>query len=136
MSVTECCIGKRKMDAEAAHQLMIESRRRSNGDSSNSVDQLRAIAGLCNAGEFDASLSDVPLTERKIIGDATDQAILRFSECLGAVSELRSLWKKHFEIAFNSKNKFMLRTLSLVERRGLATALSAQEILDWNENDL
>ena len=124
------------MDPEAAHELMMESPRRLDGDSSNPVDQLRALAGLCNSGEFDASLSDVPLTERKINGDATDQAILRFSERLGAVSELRSLWKKHFEIAFNSKNKFMLRTLSLVEPRGLTTALSAQEIRDWGENDL
>ena len=124
------------MNPEAARWFMMEMRRRPEGDNSAPVDQLRAIAGLCNSGEFDASSPDVPLPERKINGDATDQAILRFSEGLGLVSELRSAWKKHFEIAFNSKNKFMLETMSIVQREGLTTALSAQEIHDWSETDL
>ena len=137
MSVTECCVGTRKMNPETTRWSMIEMRRRPDGDGSrNPVNQLRAIAGLCNSGEFDATSPEVPLPERKINGDATDQAILRFSESLGPVSELRSLWKKHFEVAFNSKNKFMLRTLSLVQHEGLAMALSARDIHDWRQNDL
>ena len=124
------------MNLEAARWFMMEMRRRPDSDSSTPVDQLRAIAGLCNSGEFDAASIDLPLLERKINGDATDQAILRFSEGLGPVSELRSLWKKHYEIAFNSKNKFMIRTSSLVKREGLTIALSAREIHDWSENDL
>jgi sodium/potassium-transporting ATPase subunit alpha len=54
----------------------------------------------------------VPISDRKVNGDATDQAVLRLSESLGSVSELRRDFKKVFEIAFNSKNKFMIRLMS------------------------
>lgn len=56
--------------------------------STNAVDQLMAIAGLCNYEEFDAATGTLPLQERKINGDATDEAILRFSEGLGSALEL------------------------------------------------
>jgi sodium/potassium-transporting ATPase subunit alpha len=79
-------------------------------------DELRLCAGLCNSGEFDAATMHLPLAERKINGDATDQAVLRLSESLGSVSELRRDWKKVFEIAFNSKNKFMVRMMSPVSQ--------------------
>ncbi|EMD89795.1 hypothetical protein COCC4DRAFT_124864 [Bipolaris maydis ATCC 48331] len=75
------------------------------------VDQIRVIGGLCNSGEFDAATMHLPIADRKINGDATDQAILRLSESFGSVSELRNQWKKTFEIAFNSKNKFMVRIM-------------------------
>lgn len=102
---------------------------------SNAVEQLRAIAGLCNSGEFDASTSNLPLHERKINGDATDQAVLRFSESLGPVTEFRGSWKKTFELAFNSKNKFMIRTFSLFQNEGLHTALSASEASAFKSTD-
>lgn len=54
----------------------------------------------------------MPIHERKINGDATDQAVLRLSESLGSVAQLRQDWKKIFEIAFNSKNKFMVRIMA------------------------
>lgn len=54
----------------------------------------------------------MPIHERKINGDATDQAVLRLSESLGSVAQLRQDWKKIFEIAFNSKNKFMIRIMA------------------------
>ncbi|XP_014557492.1 hypothetical protein COCVIDRAFT_96915 [Bipolaris victoriae FI3] len=75
------------------------------------IDQIRIIGGLCNSGEFDAATMHLPIADRKINGDATDQAILRLSESFGSVSELRNQWKKTFEIAFNSKNKFMVRIM-------------------------
>lgn len=80
------------------------------------LDELRLCAGLCNSGEFDAATMNLPLAERKINGDATDQAVLRLSESLGSVAELRRDWKKVFEIAFNSKNKFMVRMMSPVSQ--------------------
>lgn len=101
----------------------------------NPVPQLRALAGLCNSGEFDASTNGLPLHERKINGDATDQAILRLSESLGPVTELRDYWKKTFELAFNSKNKYMIRTLSLVRGEGLQVALSPSEAASFQESD-
>jgi sodium/potassium-transporting ATPase subunit alpha len=76
------------------------------------IDRMRILAGLCNSGEFDAATMHLPIAERKINGDATDQALLRLSESLGSVAELRRDYKKIFEIAFNSKNKFMVRLMS------------------------
>ncbi len=104
--------------------------------SNNSVSQLRSLAGLCNAGEFDAANLDLPLSERKIAGDATDQAVLRLSESLGPVRDLHLQWKKTFELAFNSKNKFMIRTLGLADPAGLEVALSAAEAKAWAPDDL
>jgi sodium/potassium-transporting ATPase subunit alpha len=113
MFVTECSVGTKKMSPEGAHELMSANK------DSNAVSQLRAIAGLCNASEFDAATLHLPLAERKIAGDATDQAVFRFSESLGSIRDLQILWKRTFELAFNSKNKFMIRTLALVDPAGL-----------------
>lgn len=77
-----------------------------------SIGQLRLVSGLCNAAEFDASTLNRPIHLVKIYGDPTDQATLRLSETLGSVNELREGWRKNFEIAFNSKNKFMIRVMS------------------------
>ena len=93
----------------------------------NQVNQFRAIAGLCNAGDFDPTSDHLPLEDRKMNGDATDQAILRFSESLGSVAELRRIWKTKFDLAFNSKEKFQIRVLALAEQEGLNVALPAQE---------
>ncbi|KAH8805724.1 hypothetical protein F5884DRAFT_755285 [Xylogone sp. PMI_703] len=133
MTVTECKIGSCDMDPQSARDEMVL--RRNEGDGSNSVDQLRAISGLCNAGEFDAATNDLPLHERRINGDATDQAILRFSEHLGPISQLQQAWKKTFELAFNSKNKYMIRTFTLVQKKGLEIALSTKEASDFQFGD-
>jgi sodium/potassium-transporting ATPase subunit alpha len=133
MYVTECSIGTYSMAAESARDKMIQHSHEDRG--SNAVAQLRTVAGLCNAGEFDAATTHLPLHERKILGDATDQAVLRFSESLGPVSELRRMWKKTFELAFNSKNKYMIRTLGLVDKDGLALALPALEAATFRPDD-
>ena len=136
MTVTDCLIGIRQTTAEATRDLIAHQVGSTSGGFRGPMDQLRTIAGLCNSGEFDPSQGNVPLKDRKIIGDSTDQSILRFAESLGPVSELRNFWKKHFEIAFNSKNKFMLKVFSQAERTGLSLALSANEICDWNDSDM
>lgn len=102
---------------------------------STGVHQLRALSGLCNAAEFDAAAEHMPLNERPIFGDATDQAILRFSELLGPVSELRRLWKKTWELAFNSRNKFMIRTFTVAESKGFGLALSPAESMRFKQED-
>ena len=83
------------------------------GDSSTqeTLKQLQNVSGLCNAAQFDAATLDLPLSERKINGDATDSAILRFAEELGDVHDLTSNWKREFDLPFNSKNKYMVRLL-------------------------
>ncbi|KAL4938740.1 hypothetical protein BDV06DRAFT_200244 [Aspergillus oleicola] len=78
---------------------------------SDSVHLLRTVAGICNAAEIDASTMDRPLHAVRFFGDPTDQAILRLSQSLGPVSDLRAQWKTAFEIPFNSKNKFMIRVV-------------------------
>ena len=136
MTVTDCLIGLRQTTPEATRDLMAHQDGSISGGFSSPIEQLRTIAALCNSGEFDPSQGNVPLKDRKIIGDATDQSILRFSESLGPVSELQKFWKKHFEIAFNSKNKFMVKVFSLAERTGISLALSAKESRDWNDGDM
>jgi sodium/potassium-transporting ATPase subunit alpha len=133
MYVTEVAVGSFNMTSETARDEMIRQRDANSGQ--NALDQLRVIAGLCNSGEFDAATNHLPLPERKIIGDATDQAILRFSEHLGPVSDLRSKWAKNFELSFNSKNKYMIRTLSLADKTGLCLALPSDEATKFQEGD-
>lgn len=133
MYVTETSIGTHNMTPEEARDEMMKHR--NEGTGLNAVSQLRTIAGLCNSGEFDASTDHLPLHERKINGDATDQAILRLSESLGPVTELRHLWRKTFELAFNSKNKYMIRTLALASPTGLEFALPSAEAATFQPDD-
>ncbi len=72
----------------------------------DAIEQMRLVAAICTAGEFVVATTKAPSGNRKIIGDATDRAILRFSDAFGAVGQVRDLWKKYFDIAFNSKNMF------------------------------
>lgn len=133
MYVTEAAIGAFDMSVEGSRDEMI--RQKNADDGQNSVSQLRAVAGLCNSGNFDAATYHLPLHDRKIHGDATDQAILRFSESLGPVTGARESWVKSFEIAFNSKNKYMIRTFTLADRVGLDLALSLTEANEFRQND-
>ena len=79
-----------------------------NSETKETLEQLHVIAGLCNAAQFDASTLHLPISERKINGDATDTAILRFAEELGEVNDLTGNWKREFDLPFNSKNKYMV----------------------------
>jgi sodium/potassium-transporting ATPase subunit alpha len=72
------------------------------------LEQLQLVGALCNAAQFDATTLDLPIAQRRINGDATDCAILRFSAELGDTSFLASHWVMKFELPFNSKNKFMV----------------------------
>ncbi|KAH0834136.1 calcium ATPase transmembrane domain M-containing protein [Lanmaoa asiatica] len=75
---------------------------------------MHQIARLCNAAKFDAVTIDKPVEERAVKGDPTDTALLRFSEALSVSSigidteKLLQSWTKHFEIPFNSRNKWAL----------------------------
>ena len=78
------------------------------GPPKDGLDQLQFVAGLCNAAKFDASTNGLPVAQRKINGDATDAAILRFAEELGSVSAFAANWNLVFDLPFNSKNKYMV----------------------------
>lgn len=130
MYASECSAGTKKLSPESARDEVIRLQ-----GLSSAIEQLRAVAGLCNAGEFDAASVHLPLDERKVNGDATDQAVLRFSELLGSVAELRRMWKKRFDLAFNSKNKFMIRVFSLVETEGLQVALPPSDVSRFDRDE-
>ena len=129
MFVTDCALATQTFTPELARDDVIEKKNLSG------IPQLRAMAGLCNAAEFDAAAMHLPLHERPIHGDATDQAVLRFSESLGPVPALRQMFKKTFDLAFNSKNKFMLRTFSPLTNEGLEMAISNAERADFLPDD-
>lgn len=97
--------------------------------------QLRVMAGLCNAAEFDAGTNHLPLGQRRIYGDATDQAILRFSEKYGPVSQIRHCWNRTYELGFNSKNKYMIRTFLLFKNDALADTLPQAEADTFRPED-
>lgn len=131
MFVTDCFSGGEEFTSEGAKSLLVHGAG-PNDLPNASVGVLRDVAGLCNAAEFDASTLDRPLHLTKIYGDPTDQAILRLSQSLGPVSELREQWKKVFEIAFNSKNKFMVRVMSPTKSQsgdGLLLIKGAPDVL-------
>ncbi|PGH07327.1 hypothetical protein GX51_01871 [Blastomyces parvus] len=110
MFVTDCYTGSEEFTEEAARRA-IHGREETDYSFGNSLSQLCRVGGLCNAAEFDSSTLSYPLDKMKMYGDPTDQAILRFSESLGSVNKLRSDTKRLFEIAFNSRNKFMIRIM-------------------------
>ncbi|KAL3479009.1 hypothetical protein BJX99DRAFT_268860 [Aspergillus californicus] len=116
MSVTDCFSGGEEYSSDEAKERMKHSAK---GEPPNkSIGLVRAVGGLCNAAELDVTTMNRPLQTIKIFGDPTDQAILRLSQSLCPVSELRAQWKSKFEIPFNSKNKFMIRVMSPVNQTG------------------
>ena len=100
------------------------------------LQQLRSVSGLCNAAEFDSKSQHLPLSERTIFGDATDQAILRFSEGLGPVSELTNGWKPFYTLAFDSKNKFMIKTFTSPKMGSPELPLSPTEASKFRSRDM
>ncbi|KAK3057111.1 hypothetical protein LTR09_002150 [Extremus antarcticus] len=99
MSVVDCVVGKVPTPAAKAPGLY---------DTMEGLRKLALVSSICNAAEFDASTTNLPVAIRKVNGDATDSAILRFAENMTIVSALRSAWKNVFKIAFNSRNKFAI----------------------------
>lgn len=136
MSVTHCTIGNYTMNVDEAEAEQTESASpEMAGIVTTAVGQVRAISALCNAAEFDAATMHQPIEQRRVYGDATDQAILRFSERLGPVQELRQCWQKTYDLAFNSKNKYMVRTFSLFKRDCLADTLPDAEASEFQPSD-
>ncbi|KAM0447590.1 hypothetical protein ACHAO4_008917 [Trichoderma viride] len=124
MTVTDCLIGSKVLTVTEA---LLEMGDKSDPQQKAAINQLGVTSAVCNAGEFDPTTIRLPIPERKILGDATDQAILRLSELLGSVKKSRELWIKRFDLAFNSKNKFALRVSSARDQSSLETSLSTSE---------
>ena len=71
---------------------------------------LHKVAALCNDATFDPATIQLPIAERKVLGNPTDGAVLKFVETArqGAVKALNDEYPRVFSIPFNSKNKWML----------------------------
>ncbi|KAG6917761.1 hypothetical protein DXG01_001166 [Tephrocybe rancida] len=76
------------------------------------VRQFHQAAVLCNGATFDGATAHLPLADREINGDATDGAILRFTEASGGAPAIRNANSQFFQIPFNSRNKWMLTMYS------------------------
>ena len=113
MFVTDCFAGGheyRADDVKKFHGTACEGSNFAN----NALERTQVLGALCNAAEIDASTLRLPAQSMKIHGDPTDQAILRFSESLEPTKKLKMKWRKAFEIAFSSKNKYMVRVMDPV----------------------
>lgn len=132
MTVAECTIGTASMTAEHAREAVTDDVRGS------AIHQLKAVAALCNAAELDVATAELPVAEKKIFGDATDSAVLRFAEQLesGTVPYMRACWKKTYELAFNSNNKFMIRCFSNARPEALTYSLPYVQTKDYEAKDL
>ncbi|KAM5468777.1 hypothetical protein MauCBS54593_004772 [Microsporum audouinii] len=110
MFVTNCFAGGHEYGADDANKFF-GSRCKSQYNNT-ALERTHILGALCNAAEIDASTLKLPAQSMKIHGDPTDQAILRFSESMEPTQQHKMKCKKVFEIAFSSKNKFMIRVMS------------------------
>ncbi|KAJ1658656.1 hypothetical protein IWQ61_002144 [Dispira simplex] len=79
--------------------------------------QLLASARLCNAASFDPQSLHLDVAERKVNGDATDTALLRFSASYPVDEQfVFEPFDSLFTIPFNSKNKWMLHVIQAREK--------------------
>ncbi|KAF9935343.1 hypothetical protein FBU30_003133 [Linnemannia zychae] len=70
--------------------------------------QIQLATLLCNNAKFDNESLNLPIPERKVHGDATDSALLRFGSQIAESSVLASCFERTYEIPFNSRNKWMM----------------------------
>jgi sodium/potassium-transporting ATPase subunit alpha len=75
------------------------------------VKKLTAAAYLCNNAHYDENDQCNNLNIRRAFGDATDIALLRFSETYSQTKNLKDNYTELQEIPFNSKNKWMVKLL-------------------------
>lgn len=71
---------------------------------------LQRVATLCNRATFndDDVQANVPVLDRRVLGDASEAALIKFCEPLRGILEYRSANPKVFEIPFNSTNKWQV----------------------------
>jgi sodium/potassium-transporting ATPase subunit alpha len=78
------------------------------GHVSEAISALYRGSLLCNDSFFDPASLSQPINERAVHGNATDAAVLRFAEAIKPAGNLSREYERVFQIAFNSKNKWML----------------------------
>ncbi|KAK2590061.1 hypothetical protein QQS21_012260 [Conoideocrella luteorostrata] len=137
MAVSDCSIGSNNLTLDELHG-KTSSASTEKAEVAQTFGQLASLSALCNGAEMDAAQADIPIEKRNIFGDATDTAVLRFSEIVaqGNVNYFRSCWQKIFELAFNSKNKFMIRCFTIARHEALERTLTNQDAKDFKDSDV
>lgn len=83
---------------------LAEEKVEDHGDMSNPISQhFYTVASLCN----DAEMS----SDGTVLGNATDKAIFKLSNSVRSKSFFADFWDSKFELAFNSKDKYMAKLL-------------------------
>ncbi|KAJ5096959.1 hypothetical protein N7456_007680 [Penicillium angulare] len=78
-------------------------------ESSDGLKNLLRASVLCNDATFDPETLSLPIYERAVNGNATDAAVLRLADSVGAASPNNlGPYERVHQIPFNSKNKWML----------------------------
>ncbi|KAK0402876.1 hypothetical protein QR680_016590 [Steinernema hermaphroditum] len=79
------------------------------GKKGETYNSLTRIATLCNRAEFKPEQKDIPVLRRECIGDASEIALLKYTElAVGNVAQYRLKNPKVAEIPFNSTNKYQV----------------------------
>ncbi|KAF9404403.1 hypothetical protein BGZ94_004203 [Podila epigama] len=69
--------------------------------------EMLMIASLCSRAKFDRT--DVPISERQVMGDATESGLMRFAaNNTSNFDQLGDMYPKVFEVPFNSENKWAM----------------------------
>ncbi|KAF9921161.1 hypothetical protein FBU30_008863 [Linnemannia zychae] len=75
--------------------------------SSPGIPEVLAISALCSRAKFDRT--DVPISERQVLGDATESGLTRFAAAnIRNFDDMNNLYPKVFEVPFNSENKWAM----------------------------
>jgi len=131
MSVRRIAVldGEYSLDPDSASEKTFVPESSLSLKSSSSLPQLALIARLCNGAKFEGDTHGLSVFERKVKGDPTDTAVLRFGEeslhkCLSLPEStdvlplLSESCKKIFEIPFNSRNKWMMSIIQEHDKSG------------------
>ncbi|KAI9507404.1 sodium-potassium ATPase [Russula earlei] len=124
MHVEDAAIYDVAFDVQTLHQRLESAEHQL----AENLRQLPAVSAICNAAAFEGSPSD---SKRNIIGDATDSAILKFSDNVVSSDTVRAQWRHVHKIPFNSKTKFML-TISEVMPRTNDSGLLPAPLASWD----
>jgi sodium/potassium-transporting ATPase subunit alpha len=93
--------------------------------------QLVACSAICNNAKFESKDEiGVLLNNRKVIGDATDTALLRFSTQYEMIKNVKEKYSVLAEIPFNSRNKWMMK----IVRKNTFTDIEHKKIFPKDTN--
>ncbi|KAF9105907.1 hypothetical protein BGX27_009400 [Mortierella sp. AM989] len=71
------------------------------------IPEVLSIASLCSRAKFDRT--DVPISERQVLGDATESGLMRFAAAnIANIDDVNDIYPKVFEVPFNSENKWAM----------------------------